>query len=398
VSPELILRAGRERSVLRRHPWIFSGSVADLRGSPGPGETVDVRAASGEWLARAAYSPEAQIAARIWTWDPEDQVDRSFFERRLRSSLDARAALSGGRGISGYREVHAESDGLPGLIADRYAGVRVVQFLSQGAERWRGEILEALTNLSPVAGVFERSDTDARQLEGLPARAGLLAGDVPERVEIEEDGLTFLVDVRRGQKTGFYLDQRDSRAWIRRNAPAAGRVLDAFCYTGSFTVAALKGSARSCFSVDSSGEALSLGRANVVRNGLDDERCLWKEANVFEELRALRDRGDSFDLVILDPPRLAPAASHVPRAARAYKDMNRLGLKLLRPGGQLMSFSCSSGVSPELFQRIVAGAALDADVDAQIVAWLGQPADHPVRLSFPEGRYLKGLVVRRMDV
>ena len=392
---ELVLRAGRERSVLRRHPWVFSGSVAEVRGSAGPGETVDLVSASGEWLARAAYSPTARIAARIWTWDPGELVDREFFRQRIVRSIEARASLDQEPSTTAYREVYAESDFLPGFVVDRYGDVRVVQFLTQGAERWRDVLLDLLTGLVPSQGIFERSDSDARTLEGLPTRDGVLLGTVPERVEIIENGLSFVVDVRRGQKTGFYLDQRESRVAIRRLA-ARRRGLNAFCYTGSFTVAALIGGATEVLSIDSSGDSLALGRENVVRNGLPEERASWTEGNVFQELRGARDRAESFDMILLDPPRFAATASHVPRAARAYKDINLLGLKLLRPGGLLVTFSCSGGVSPELFEKIVAGAALDAGVEAQIIEWLGQPADHPVRLQFPEGRYLKGLVVRRV--
>jgi len=392
---ELVLRAGRERSVLRRHPWVFSGSVAEVRGSPGAGETVDLVSASGDWLARAAYSPTARIAARLWTWDPEEIVDREFLRRRMERSIQARASLAQESSSNAYREVYAESDYLPGFIVDRYADVRVVQFLTQGAEKWRDVLLDLLASLVPSQGVYERSDSDARTLEGLPSRDGVLAGTVPERVEIVENGMTFLVDVRRGQKTGFYLDQRESRAAIRRLA-SHRRVLNAFCYTGSFTVAALKGGASEVLSIDSSGDSLTLGRENLVRNGLPEAGAVWTEGNVFQELRAARDRAESFDMILLDPPRFAATASHIPRAARAYKDVNLLGLKLLRPGGLLVTFSCSGGVSPELFEKIVAGAALDAEVEAQIIEWLGQPADHPVRLQFPEGRYLKGLVVRRV--
>ena len=381
--------------MLRRHPWVFSGSVAQVHGSPGAGETVDLVSASGDWLARAAYSPTARIAARIWTWDPDELVDREFFRQRIERSIEARASLAHESSSTAYREVYAESDYLPGFVVDRYDHIRVVQFLTQGAERWRDVLLELLAGLLPSQGVYERSDSDARALEGLPSRDGVLAGTVPERVEIIENGLTFLVDVRRGQKTGFYLDQRESRAAIRRLA-SHRRVLNAFCYTGSFTVAALMGGATEVLSIDSSGDSLALGRENVVRNGLPEERASWTEGNVFQELRGARDRAETFDMILLDPPRFAATASHVPRAARAYKDINLLGLKLLRPGGLLVTFSCSGGVSPELFEKIVAGAALDAGVEAQIIDWLGQPADHPVRLQFPEGRYLKGLVVRKV--
>lgn len=396
MAKQLVLRVGRERSVVRRHPWIFSGSVAEVRGSPQAGETVDVMATSGEWLARAAYSPTAHITARIWTWDPDELVEADFFARRLRAAVQARDDLLRDGSCTAYREVYAESDLLPGLVLDRYGDVRVVQFLTQGSERWRAEILDVLGSLHPVNGIYERSDAEARTLEGLAPREGVLAGDVPERLEILENDIPFLVDVRHGQKTGFYLDQRESRALIRRIAPP-GRMLNAFCYTGSFTVAALLGRSEEAVSIDSSAGALALAKDNAARNGLADERTVWVEGNVFEELRGLRDRNESFDLIVLDPPRLAASASHVPRAARAYKDINLLGLKLLKPGGLLVTFSCSGGLSPDLFQKIVAGAALDAGTEAQIIGWLGQPGDHPVRLAFPESRYLKGLVVRRAE-
>jgi 23S rRNA (cytosine1962-C5)-methyltransferase len=408
MTKQIILKPGRDRSVRRFHPWIFSGAIASAEGDPAAGETVDVVSSDGEWLARAAYSPTARIAARIWTWDEGTQIDQAFFEDCLRDAIAARSALAKDPELNAYREVHAESDGLPGLIVDRYAGVRVVQFLSAGAEAWRHAILEILASPNPFrgsetglgwpgppsAGIYERSDLDARRLEGLPERSGVLAGTVPDLVEIREPGMTFAVDVGRGQKTGFYLDQRDSRQVVRR-LPGPGRVLNAFCYTGGFTVPALQAGAVEVLSIDSSGEALKLGAGNVERNHLPGDRCTWKEGNVFHELRALRDRGESFDTILLDPPRFAATTSQVSKATRGYKDINLLAFKLLSPGGTLMTFSCSSGVSPELFQQIVAGSALDAGVQAQIVGFLGQPADHPVGIHFPEGRYLKGLIVRR---
>jgi len=395
MEKNLLLKPGRERSVLRFHPWVFSGAIGDVRGSPGSGDTVDVLSERGEWLARAAYSPTARIAARIWTWQEGQVVERDFLAARLEAALSARAPLARDPHFNAYREVNAESDSLPGIVVDRYGDIRVVQLLSAGAEAWRDVVFDLLVKSGDCSGLYERSDLEARQFESLPPRAGLVFGAVPDRVEIREGDLLFGVDVRRGQKTGFYLDQRESRQVIR-GMSAPGRVLNAFCYTGSFTVSALKAGAESVLSIDSSGEALALAQDNVLRNGLEPGRCSWKEGNVFHELRALRDRAEVFDLILLDPPRFAATASQVSKAARGYKDINLLAFKLLRPGGTLVTFSCSSGVSPELFQQIVAGSALDAGVLAQIVGWLGQPADHPVGIHFPEGRYLKGLVVRRM--
>jgi 23S rRNA (cytosine1962-C5)-methyltransferase len=291
--------------------------------------------------------------------------------------------------------VHAESDGLPGLIVDRYADFRVVQVLSAGVERWRDALVDALTAHGEVQGVYERSDVSVRELEGLEQRTGLMWGaEPPPRVRIEECGVSFWVDVRGGQKTGFYLDQRENRSRLTQGM-AGKDVLNAFAYTGGFTVAALKGGAASVLSLDSSAEALELARENVALNGLPTDRCAWTVGDAFAELRKLRDRAATFDVVVLDPPRFAATAAQAERAARGYKDINLLAFKLLRPGGTLYSFSCSRGVSADLFEKIVAGAATDAGVDAVIEGWLGQPADHPVSLSFPEGRYLKGLVCRR---
>jgi 23S rRNA (cytosine1962-C5)-methyltransferase len=333
----------------------------------------------------------------VWTWKEDEPVDDGFLTARLHRAAARRRGLDPGGRTNAYREVHAESDGLPGVIVDRYAGFRVVQLLSAGAERWRHMLVEALSGLGEVEGIYERSDVSVRELEGLEERTGLLWGsEPPARIRIEERGLAFWVDVRGGQKTGFYLDQRDSR--LRLTSGMRGKnVLNAFAYTGGFTVAALVGGAVSVLSLDSSAEALELARDNVALNGLPADSCKWLVGDAFAELRKLRDRGASFDVVVLDPPRFAATAAQAGRAARGYKDINLLGLKLLRPYGALHTFSCSGGVSAELFEKIVAGSAADAGVDAVIEGWLGQPVDHPVSLSFPEGRYLKGLVCRRMS-
>jgi 23S rRNA (cytosine1962-C5)-methyltransferase len=290
--------------------------------------------------------------------------------------------------------VYAESDGLPGVIADRYGEVVVMQLHNAGAEAWRDSIVAALVDATRCAAIYERSDAEVRVLEGLPPRIGAAYGALPERVSLLEDGLRYEVDVVAGQKTGFFLDQRENRRRIR--ALAMGRdVLDAFCYTGGFTVAALAGGARSVLAIDSSADALAQARRNAAQNGLDDARCAWRDADVFAELRKLRDSAKSFDLIVLDPPKFAPTARHTDKAARAYKDINLLALKLLRPGGLLATFSCSGGISAELFQKIVAGAALDAAADAAIVGRFSAGADHPIALNFPESDYLKGLLVRK---
>jgi 23S rRNA (cytosine1962-C5)-methyltransferase len=387
----LILKAGREKSLKRRHPWVFSGAVARLEGSPEAGDTIEVRSADGEWLALAAYSPHSQIRARAWAWT-ESEIDASFFVRRVEDAASARTALGIDRASDGMRLIHAEADGLPGVIADRYGETVVVQLLSAGADRWRDAIGDALCGLPGVHRVWERSDADARQLEGLEPRTGLLRGKpLPGSPVIEEHGLEFKVEVDAGHKTGFYLDQRDNRLLLR-NLAAGKDVLDCFSYTGGFTLNALRGGAKSVMTIDSSALALHTARANAQLNGLPDAEYL--EADVFQTLRKLRDQGRSFDVIVLDPPKLAPTAAHAERASRAYKDINLFALKMLRPGGHLMTYSCSGGIAPDLFQKIVAGAALDAKVDVRVEMWLHAAADHPVALNFPESEYLKGLLCR----
>jgi 23S rRNA (cytosine1962-C5)-methyltransferase len=390
------LKPRRERSVLKRHPWIYSGAVAAVQGQPAAGETVEVTDAAGAWLARGAYSPESQIRIRLWTWKESESVDGAFLAERVRRAVARRRESDRVGQANAYREVHAESDGLPGLIVDRYAEFRVIQVLSAGAECWRDALVEALAADGEVQGIYERSDVSVRELEGLEPRTGPAWGsEPPPRVRIEENEAAFWVDVRGGQKTGFYLDQRESRSRLTRGM-AGKDVLNVFAYSGGFTVAVLKGGAASVQSLDSSAEALELAKENVALNGLPADKCAWTVGDAFVELRKLRDRAASFDVVILDPPRFAATAAQAERAARGYKDINLLAFKLLRPGGILCTFSCSGGVSPGLFEKIVAGAAMDAGVEAVIEEWLGQPWDHPVSLSFPEGRYLKGLVCRRI--
>jgi 23S rRNA (cytosine1962-C5)-methyltransferase len=390
----LKLKAGREKSLRHRHPWVFSGAIDTVQGEPGSGDTVAVVAADGTLLARAAYSPTSQIRARVWSFDPRVAIDADFFRQRIARAAAARAPLQDDR-HTGCRLVHAESDGLPGVVADRYGEVVVVQLSSAGAERWRDAILDALAALPGVACVFERSDADVRKLEGLPPTIGAARGELPAPVVFREDGLVYRADVVAGQKTGFYLDQRDNRRAIR--ALAAGReVLNVFSYTGGFTLAALAGGAAHVTSLDSSATALAEARLNLAANpALDGTRAEWLEADAFATLRKFRDAARSFDLIVLDPPKFAPTAAHAERAARAYKDINLWALKLLRPGGLLATFSCSHGIDAALFQKIVAGAALDAGADGAIVGRFAPSADHPVALAFPEGDYLKGLLIRK---
>jgi 23S rRNA (cytosine1962-C5)-methyltransferase len=384
----IVLKPGREKSLRHRHPWVFSGAIEHVEGEPAKGDTVVVNAKDGAFLARAAYCPDSQIRARVWSLDPAEKIDEAFLRARLAASLARRGLMRGGS--NAMRIVHGESDGLPGLVADLYDKTVVVQILSAGAERWRGLWGPALAELTGARSVYERSDVEVRSLEGLAPRSGLLHGEAPGEVRIVEDGIAYEVDVAAGQKTGFYLDQRDNRALAATLAHEAD-VLNGFCYTGGFSLAALKGGARRVLSMDTSEEALAAARRNLALNGLDEGRAEWLAADVFSHLRKLRDQNRKFNLVVLDPPKFAPTEKHVPNAARAYKDINLWAMKLLAPGGHLLTFSCSGAVSADLFGKIVAGAAADAKVDLQVRRALGASLDHSVSVHFPEGEYLKGL-------
>ena len=389
----LHLKAGRDKSLKRRHPWIFSGAVERVDGAPSSGETVLVKSAGGQPVAVAAWSPQSQICARVWSFDPGTRIESSFFRSVLEKAIQIRNSLPASQFTNALRLVHGESDGLPGLVVDRYDDVLVAQFLSSGAEFWRETILDLLVELSGCASVFERSDADVRKLEGLEIRVGFARGNrEAKRCPIVEHGLNFRVDVEAGQKTGFFLDQRDNRRRVR--ALADGReVLDAFCYTGGFSIAALAGGAKHVTAVESSAAAIEIAKENLNANSMESSRIDFQQADVFAYQRLLRDRGESFGLIVLDPPKFAPTAAQAKNAARAYKDINLLAFRLLAPGGLLATFSCSGGVSAELFQSIVAGAASDAGVDAKIIERFAAAADHPVALNFPEGDYLKGLLV-----
>ena len=395
----LILHPGKEKSVLRRHPWLFSGAVAQLDGRARPGDTVDVVSHEGRPLARAAWSPASQIRARVWSFDVAETIDHAFFKRRIAAAVARRAALPELAGQQGLRLIHAESDGLPGVIADRYGDTVVVQLTTAGADKWRGAIADSLHQATGCARIYERSDVEVRSLEGLAAVTGWIRGAAAdEELVIEENGVRMTVDYAGGHKTGFYLDQRENRRRVAELAQDR-RVLNCFCYTAGFSLQALAGGAREVVSVDSSGPALETARRNLALNPqLDATRAIWREADVFAELRSLRAGGESYDLIILDPPKFAHTAAHAERAARAYKDINLTAMRLLAPGGLLMTYSCSGGVTAELFQKILAGAALDAGASthrhARIVQHLHGAADHPVDLAFPEGEYLKGLLLQ----
>ena len=390
---QLILQPGKDRSVMQRHPWIFAGAVDRLNGRARPGDTVDVVAANGRPLARAAWSPESKIRARIWSFDPEEIIDDAFFKRRIAAAVERRKVLPELRDQEGLRLIHGESDGLPGIVADRYGDTVVLQLTATGADKWRRAIAGALHKITDCRRIFERSDVDIRRLEGLIPTTGWLLGEMPEApIVILENGVRMKVDIVGGHKTGFYLDQRDNRQQVGRLANGRS-VLNCFCYSGGFSLQALAGGASSVLSIDSSGPALTAAAENLALNPqLDARLATWREADVFDELRKLRNEGCHFDLIILDPPKFAPSAAHAERAARAYKDINVLGFRLLNPGGLLMSYSCSGGITLDAFQQIVAAAAVDAGREARILHRLAAAADHPVALNFAEGEYLKGLL------
>lgn len=389
----VILKKGRERSLLRRHPWVFSGAIERVEGAPQPGRTVEVISHEGQFLARGAYSPASQIRVRSWTFDEQEAIDAGFFQRRIGHAVARRESLRIPQQSNAYRLIAAESDGLPGLVVDRYGDFIVCQFLSVGAEQWKTEIINQLQALPGVAGIYERSDVAVRKKEGLPLSQGLLWGaEPPALLEITEQDLKFLVDIKQGHKTGFYLDQRINRQLV--SAFSAGKeVLNCFAYTGGFGLAALQGGASRVTNAEDVAGLIELTDRNRELNGFDPQCCTNLKADVFRLLRQYQEEERTFDLIILDPPKFAESQAHLARASRGYKDINRLAFKLLRPNGLLFTFSCSGLMKPELFQKIVADAALDAERDGQILQWLGQAPDHPVMLQIPETQYLKGLLV-----
>jgi 23S rRNA (cytosine1962-C5)-methyltransferase len=401
-EPRILLKPGREKPVQRRHPWVFSGAVREVQGEPALGALVSVRAHDGEFLAWGHYSPHSQIRVRLVGWDEDvDPEAGAFWRARVERAIAARAPILAGGETNACRLIHAESDGVPGLVVDRYGDALILQALSAGADVRRERFADLLWELLAPSTIYERSDVDVREKEGLPMRTGTMRGGHPlGSVPIRENGLEFLVDIREGHKTGFYLDQRENRAQLRRRVAARARanerptLLNVFAYTGGFGVYGLDGGAASLVNVDSSEAALRLGRTNLLRNGLGGAKVQDIAGDAFEALRTLREAGRRFDVIVLDPPKFAHTQHDVQPAARGYKDINLQAFHLLRPGGLLFTFSCSGVVTAELFQKIVFGAALDAGRDAQIVGRMTQSCDHPVALTFPEGEYLKGLICR----
>jgi 23S rRNA (cytosine1962-C5)-methyltransferase len=387
-----ILRAGRDRSVHLKHPWIFASAIGEIKGNPSDGDTILVRSSTGEPLGTAAFSGVSQIRARMWSWIAEEIIDEQFLFNKINSSIEKRNKFVISDAADSYRLVYGESDGIPGLIVDQYKDTLVIQILSVGIEQRKELICEILKSIFPGNRIYERSDVDVRVLEGLTPRMGLIHGDaLLETNWIQEYGINYSLDIENGQKTGFYLDQRENRHKLGQYC-LDKEVLNCFSYTGGFTLNALKGGAKTVTSIDSSQAAIDQMDMNIRMNEINPEKSTPICGDVFKELRLMRDKGQSFDVIILDPPKFAPTISQAEKAARGYKDINLLAFKLLRPGGILFTFSCSGGISRDLFQKIVSGAALDAGTDIQMIDVLSQAADHPVLMSFPESMYLKGLV------
>ena len=391
---KIILKKNREFSVMRRHPWIFSGAVASVEGDPQSGESVEIVGFDGTALGVGAYSPVSQIRVRMWSFDPAAVVDEKFVNDRVAASIGARACFLADGKTNAFRLINSEADGLPGVIADKYGDWIVCQFTTVGAERWKKNVAESLQRFMPSKGVYERSDIDVREREGLPPSTGVIVGDEPpEQIEIFEDECRYLVDVREGHKTGFYLDQRDNREIIKRYCNNAD-VLNAFSYTGGFGIAAVAAQAASITHVDLSARALELAKKNTALNTCELKDSSFIKGDVFEVLRKFRDARRSFDVIVLDPPKFATSKGRLIKAARGYKDINLLALKLLKPGGILATFSCSGLMTPDLFHKVVSDAAVDAGRDVQVLKRLQQGCDHPEGLCFPEGLYLKGLLCR----
>jgi 23S rRNA (cytosine1962-C5)-methyltransferase len=385
------LKAGREKSLRHRHPWVYSGAIDRMAGTE-PGAIVDVVDSHGGFLGRGYCNPESKIAVRMLAWD-DTPIDAAFWHERVTTAVRRRDGLLADGATTACRLIHAEADFLPGLMVDKYGGVVAVQFLTAGVDRVRDVIVDALVSATGCDGVFERSDTSSRVKEGLAAANGLIRGSVPASFEIRENNIRFHVNVESGQKTGFYLDQRDNRAAVARLAHGK-TVLDAFCHTGAFAAYAAKSGARAVTLLDSSGPSLATAKQNMELNASDGCVMDFVQDDVGDRLRAFRNEGRTFDLVVLDPPRFATNRHQLDNALRAYKDINRVALEVLSPGGTLATFSCSQAVDAASYTMAIAWAGLDAGRELQIIHRLGQGSDHPVLASFPESEYLKGLVCR----
>ncbi len=392
--PSIKLKKGRDKSFNSKHPWIFSGAIDSVKDINTNGETVDIISGDGKFLGYGSYSSHSQISVRVLSFNPDEKIDLDLFHRRINDAAELRKQIINDETTNAYRIINAESDLLPGLVVDKYGDYLVCQFLSAGAEFWKNETVKILVSLFNPTGIFERSDVEVREKEGLLPSKGVLFGKEPdELLEITENGNKFLVDVNLGHKTGFYLDQRDNRK-ILEQFSSGKEILNCFSYTGGFSVYAIKAGASKVINVDSSAESLTLAEKNFSLNRIDSSKYENIHDDVFKFLRKLRDTNRQFDVIILDPPKFAESVSQIDKAARGYKDINLLALKLLKKNGILFTFSCSGHIVPELFNKIIADAAADAGREVHILKYLTQSPDHTMLTSFPEGLYLKGLICK----
>ncbi|OEE36104.1 23S rRNA methyltransferase [Vibrio genomosp. F10 str. ZF-129] len=395
MTPAIYLVKGRDKSLRRKHPWVFSRGIHRVEGEPQSGETVDVYANNGQWLAKAAYSPTSQIRARVWSFEKRD-IDKAFFVEKIRQAQLLRDDIIDRDGLTGYRLIAAESDSLPGITIDRFQNYLVCQLLSAGAEYNKSTLVDALVECFPDCNIYERSDVAVRKKEGLPETVGVLHGDTPpESVIIEENGVKISVDIINGHKTGFYLDQRDSRQQSMKYVKDKD-VLNCFSYTGGFGLYALKGGAKRVINADVSQPALDTAKYNAEINEFDisKKRAVFLNADVFKLLREYRDQGTQFDVVVMDPPKFVSSKNNLTSGANGYKDINMLAMQILKPGGTLLTYSCSGLMSADLFQKVIADAALDAGRSVKFVERFEQAADHLIDTAYPEGFYLKGFACK----
>ncbi|HUH34097.1 MAG TPA: class I SAM-dependent rRNA methyltransferase [Daejeonella sp.] len=389
------LKKGKEKAVKQLHPWIFSGAVEQVKGKPENGEIVTVTDNQGEFLAYGFYNDQSRVAVRLLEWNQQTEVNEDWWRLRIRKAVQAREDLMLNGDTNTYRLIFSEADFLPGLIVDRFADYLSVQILTSGIERNKVVILDELQQLLDPLGIFDRSDASARSHEGMEASSGgILSGvEPPEFVTVKENGVLYDVNISSGQKSGFYCDQRVNRKLVADHS-AGKRVLDCFSYSGGFSLNAFKQNASEVTSVDSSALALETLKRNIEINKFQNATHRLFQSDVNKQLRAFRESGEKFDVIILDPPKYAPSRSAVSKASRAYKDLNRQAMLLLEQGGLLATFSCSGAIDIASFKQILAWAALDAGKEVQFIHQFSQPEDHPVRSSFPEGEYLKGLLCR----
>lgn len=395
MNSKIILHPTREKSLKRKHPWVFSKAIMEVKNAPENGADIEVFDSDGNYLATASYSPNSQIRARVWTFDRSQKIDADFFEKRIRVAFEGRQLMLKETGMSACRLLDAESDFVPGLIIDRYNNFLVLEVLSAGAEYHLKDIVEALRRVFPEDNIYERSDVEVRKKEGLELRKGVIHGEEPptEITITENGGMQILIDIVNGHKTGYYLDQRDNRAALTKYCNGK-TVLNCFSYTGGFSLYALKGRAKAVSNVDVSERALATAKRNIALNHLDPGRVKFIKEDVFAFLRKEKQAGHKYDVIVLDPPKFAESQSQLAKACRGYKDINMIAASILNEGGYLMTYSCSGHMTPDLFQKVVADAILDAGREGQIVEYLQQASDHPVATPYPEGLYLKGLVVR----